>query len=152
LRCQASNPVAVYAALSSTGFKLCTAFRPQLKPHRLKPVLLERAGPTRCYLAGLSSAYNCQQTGPNSPTMGTFASKSDVGWAASTSPATCPADKFCHMIPDSRIISLCAITALYQQWGHDRDNLRIGPCQPDYEAQPSSIPLSEPPLTRSIFG
>jgi hypothetical protein len=31
-------------ALSSTGFSLCTAAGPQLKPHRLKPVLLDRAG------------------------------------------------------------------------------------------------------------
>jgi len=31
-------------ALSSTGFSLCTAAWPQLKPHRLKPVLLDRAG------------------------------------------------------------------------------------------------------------
>ncbi len=30
---------------SSTGFSLCTVAQPQLKPHRLKPVLLDRAGP-----------------------------------------------------------------------------------------------------------
>ena len=30
--------------LSSTGFSLCTVDAPQLKPHRLKPVLLNRAG------------------------------------------------------------------------------------------------------------
>ena len=30
-------------ALSGTGFSLCTAAGPQLKPHRLKPVLLDRA-------------------------------------------------------------------------------------------------------------
>ena len=29
---------------SRTGFSLCTVAQPQLKPHRLKPVLLERAG------------------------------------------------------------------------------------------------------------
>ena len=33
------------AALSGTGFSLCTVNGPQLKPHRLKPVLLDRAGP-----------------------------------------------------------------------------------------------------------
>ncbi len=32
-------------ALSSTGFSLRTVDWPQLKPHRLKPVLLDRAGP-----------------------------------------------------------------------------------------------------------
>jgi hypothetical protein len=31
-------------ALSSTGFSLCTVNGLQLKPHRLKPVLLDRAG------------------------------------------------------------------------------------------------------------
>ena len=31
-------------ALSSAGFSLCTAAGPQLEPHRLKPVLLDRAG------------------------------------------------------------------------------------------------------------
>ena len=31
-------------ALSSTGFSLCTVRGPQLKPHRLKPVLLDREG------------------------------------------------------------------------------------------------------------
>jgi hypothetical protein len=31
--------------LSSTGFSLCSVDRPQLKPHRLKPVLLDSAGP-----------------------------------------------------------------------------------------------------------
>jgi hypothetical protein len=31
--------------LSNTGFSLCSVDRLQLKPHRLKPVLLERAGP-----------------------------------------------------------------------------------------------------------
>jgi len=31
------------AVLSSTGFSLCTANGPQLKPHRLKPVLLDLA-------------------------------------------------------------------------------------------------------------
>src|SRR6266436_5470032 len=30
--------------LSSTGFSLCTAAGPRLKPHRLKPVLLDLAG------------------------------------------------------------------------------------------------------------
>ena len=30
---------------SSTGFSLCTVDWRQLKPHRLKPVLLDRAGP-----------------------------------------------------------------------------------------------------------
>src|SRR6266581_3481774 len=32
------------AALSSTGFSLCSAVGLQIKPHRLKPVLLDRAG------------------------------------------------------------------------------------------------------------
>jgi hypothetical protein len=32
-------------ALSSTGFSLCSVDEPRLKPHRLKPVLLDRAGP-----------------------------------------------------------------------------------------------------------
>jgi hypothetical protein len=31
-------------ALSSTGFSLCTAAGPQLKPNRLKPVLPDSAG------------------------------------------------------------------------------------------------------------
>ena len=31
--------------LSSTGFSLCAVNGPRLKPHRLKPVLLDRAGP-----------------------------------------------------------------------------------------------------------
>ena len=31
--------------LSSTGFSLCSVDEPQLKPHRLKPVLPDRAGP-----------------------------------------------------------------------------------------------------------
>ena len=31
-------------ALSSTGFSLCSVNGPQFKPHRLKPVLLDRAG------------------------------------------------------------------------------------------------------------
>ncbi len=31
--------------LSSTGFSLCTVDWQQLKPHRLKPVLLDRATP-----------------------------------------------------------------------------------------------------------
>jgi hypothetical protein len=31
-------------ALSSTGFSLCSVDEPQLKPHRLKPVLRDRAG------------------------------------------------------------------------------------------------------------
>jgi len=31
--------------LSSTGFSLCSADSPQLKPHRLKPAPLDRAGP-----------------------------------------------------------------------------------------------------------
>ena len=30
--------------LSSTGFSLCTVNGPQLKPHRLNPMLLDRAG------------------------------------------------------------------------------------------------------------
>jgi hypothetical protein len=30
-------------ALSSTGFSLCTAAGPQLKPHKLKPVVQDRA-------------------------------------------------------------------------------------------------------------
>jgi hypothetical protein len=30
---------------SSTGFSLCSAEVPQFKPHRLKPVLLDRARP-----------------------------------------------------------------------------------------------------------
>ncbi len=68
------------AVLSSTCFSLWTANKPQLRPHRLKPVLLERAGPTRCYLAGLSSAYNCPTNRSEVPvTIGTFASYSDVG-------------------------------------------------------------------------
>jgi len=39
------------AVLSSTGFSLCTVNGPQLKPHRLKPVLLDRAGPALSLLA-----------------------------------------------------------------------------------------------------
>jgi len=39
------------AALSSTGFSLCTAAGPHLKPHRLKPVLLDRAGAALVSLA-----------------------------------------------------------------------------------------------------
>ena len=35
-------------ALSSTGFSLCSVDEPQLKPHRLKPVLLYRARLTLC--------------------------------------------------------------------------------------------------------
>src|SRR6266404_8490499 len=38
-------------ALSSTGFSLCIAAGPQLKPHRLKPVLLDRAGAALVSLA-----------------------------------------------------------------------------------------------------
>ena len=39
------------AALSGTGFSLCTVNGPQLKPHRLKPVPLDRAGPPLAQLA-----------------------------------------------------------------------------------------------------
>jgi hypothetical protein len=39
------------AVLSSTGFSLCTVNGPQLKPHRLKPVLLDRDGPPLSLLA-----------------------------------------------------------------------------------------------------
>jgi hypothetical protein len=39
------------AVLSSTGFSLCTVNGPQFKPHRLKPVLLDRAGPALSLLA-----------------------------------------------------------------------------------------------------
>jgi hypothetical protein len=37
--------------LRSTGFSLCSVNGPQLKPHRLKPVLLARAVPTLSLLA-----------------------------------------------------------------------------------------------------
>jgi hypothetical protein len=37
--------------ICSTGFSLCTVDSPQLKPHRLKPVLLDRAGPALSLLA-----------------------------------------------------------------------------------------------------
>jgi hypothetical protein len=33
------------ADFGSTGFSLCSVDEPQLKPHWLKPVLLDRAGP-----------------------------------------------------------------------------------------------------------
>jgi hypothetical protein len=66
--------------LSSTGFSMYTATRPQIKPRRLKTVLLERGDPMWCYLAGLSSAYNCPTNRSELPvTIGTFASYSDVG-------------------------------------------------------------------------
>src|SRR3979490_1806786 len=39
------------AVLSRTGFSLCTVNGPQLKPHRLKPVLLDRDGPALSLLA-----------------------------------------------------------------------------------------------------
>src|SRR3981189_35044 len=39
------------AVLSSTGFSLCIVDGLQLKPHRLKPVLLDRAGPVLSLLA-----------------------------------------------------------------------------------------------------
>jgi hypothetical protein len=39
------------AVMSSTGFSLCIVNGPQLKPHRLKPVLLECAGPVLSLLA-----------------------------------------------------------------------------------------------------
>jgi hypothetical protein len=55
LRCDVSLPrriaVRCMVALSSTGFSLCTAAGPQLKPHRLKPVLLDRTGPVVVPLA-----------------------------------------------------------------------------------------------------
>src|SRR5467141_1161770 len=56
LRCAVSLPrgIAVrwMVILSSTRFSLCTAAGPQLKPHRMKPVLLDRAGPVLSLLAG----------------------------------------------------------------------------------------------------
>ena len=53
LRCQVLCRIALryMDVLSSTGFSLCTVDSPQLKPHRLKPVLLDRAGPARSLLA-----------------------------------------------------------------------------------------------------
>ena len=44
-------------ALSSTGFSLCRVDEPQLKPHRLKPVLRDRAGPAPS-LVGVNPAGN----------------------------------------------------------------------------------------------
>src|ERR1700704_1011480 len=44
-------------AWSSTGFSLCTVNGPQLKPHRLKPVLPHRALPV-LFLLALNSAGN----------------------------------------------------------------------------------------------
>ena len=56
LRCAVSMPprIAVRCMVisSSTGFSLCTGAGPQLKPHRLKPVLPDRAGPALSLLAG----------------------------------------------------------------------------------------------------
>src|SRR5260370_23931388 len=47
------RPIALrcVAVLSSTRFSLCTVNGPQLKAHRLKPVLLDRAGPALSLLA-----------------------------------------------------------------------------------------------------
>src|SRR3977135_998700 len=46
LRCEVLCRIALryMDVLSSTGFSLCTVDSPQLKPHRLKPVLLDPRG------------------------------------------------------------------------------------------------------------
>src|SRR6267378_397833 len=56
LRCAVSMPRRIaarcMAILSSTGLQAVYCRRMQLKPHRLKPVLLDRAGPVLSLLAG----------------------------------------------------------------------------------------------------
>jgi hypothetical protein len=59
---------------SSTGFKMCTALA-TTQTTQAEACATGAARPIRCYLAGLSSAYNCPTNRSELPvTMGTFAS------------------------------------------------------------------------------
>src|SRR6267378_1760471 len=133
-------PLRCMAALSSTGFELCTAFRPQLKPHRLKPVLLE---PLVRYGAVLLGRLEFGVQLPDEPVRtpryhGNFCI--EIGCRMGGEHIfrrLALLDKFCHMIPDSQNhIPVGDHRRSSNSGAMTRDNLRIGPCQPDYESQP----------------